>query len=230
MTRRRLSPDQRRAAILAAARDLFGRSPYAAVSMAEIAAAAGVTAPLIVFYYGSKQSLYLEVIHAAADTVRAGLQSIPGPPSLTRLHESALYYARYAEKHRTGFLSLLRSSQEAALPETAALIEDLRAEICAQILADLATADPPTATDAPVDTDDPAVVVALRGYLGFVDATIVHWLSLPDDRFAQIAPETIARLAVGAFTGSLNGLRAPAAPDPASPNPLSRELHQPTEQ
>jgi AcrR family transcriptional regulator len=217
MARRRLPPDQRRAAILVAAREVFGRHSYAAVSMADIASAAGVTAPLIVFYFGSKPGLYREVIQAAADSLQEGLQAVPGPASLERLHQSVLYYVRYAGDHRAGFLSLLRSGQESPLPEVTDVVENLRASVCERILADLAAAEPAAGEREPLDIADPALRVAVRGYLGFVDTAIVHWLSLHDAERQRVPADAVARAAAGAFIGSIDALR-PADRTGSSPD------------
>jgi AcrR family transcriptional regulator len=62
--RQRLGPDARREQILARAIELFGERPYAAVSTAELAAAAGVTRGLLHHYFGTKRGLYVEVVRA----------------------------------------------------------------------------------------------------------------------------------------------------------------------
>ncbi|HEY4701668.1 MAG TPA: helix-turn-helix domain-containing protein, partial [Streptosporangiaceae bacterium] len=90
---RRMVPDQRRAAILRAAGDLFSQHPYADVSVADIAAAAAVSPPLIVFHFGTKKALYLAILAAAADAIRAGLADLAGPPSLDRLRAGVRFYA-----------------------------------------------------------------------------------------------------------------------------------------
>jgi AcrR family transcriptional regulator len=58
----RLEYDERREQILATARELFAQRPYGSVSTIEIAAAAGVTRGLLHHYFGTKRSLYLEVV------------------------------------------------------------------------------------------------------------------------------------------------------------------------
>ena len=99
---RRMVPDERRAVILRAAGDLFSQRSYADVSVADIAAAAGVSPPLIVFHFGRKRSLYLAVLAAAAAAIRAGLDDLPGPPSLDRLRAGVRFYAGYARTHGPG--------------------------------------------------------------------------------------------------------------------------------
>ena len=228
-----MEPDERRALIMRAARDLFSQRPYADVSVADIAQAAGVSPPLIVFHYGSKRSLYLAVLDAAAGAIRAGLHELPGPPSLDRLRAGVVFYAGYARTHRAGFLSLLRGGQNVA--EAAALVEAFRDELAGQIHADLTAlrrirADPGAAAgdeataagDEVTAAGDEATaagdevtmagdemtataltMLAVRGYLGYVDAVIVHWLALPGDERDRVTPAMIAGIAAGACTGGL---------------------------
>jgi AcrR family transcriptional regulator len=195
-----MEPDQRRAAILRAARDQFGQRPYSGVSVADVARAAGVSPPLVVFYFGSKRALYLEVVETAARTIRQGLRDVPGPPSLERLAAAVRCYAGYAYTRRAGFLSLLHGGQAAELPEAAAIVEELRADVTAQILRDL------EADDDSRNRDQTTMTLAVRGYLGYLDAVIVYWLTLPEERRGSVTPDTIAALAVGAFTGGLNAV------------------------
>ncbi|WP_235947963.1 TetR family transcriptional regulator [Candidatus Frankia alpina] len=50
-----------REAIIAAARRAFARQPYAAITLKAIAADAGVSAPLVLKYFGSKEQLFARV-------------------------------------------------------------------------------------------------------------------------------------------------------------------------
>lgn len=193
-------PDERRAAILAAARGEFSRRSYAAVSVADVAAAAGVSPPLVVFHFGSKQKLYAEVVQQATDLIAQGLAAVPGEPSLQRLAASVEFYAGYALAHRAGFLAWFRACDDASQPDVTAAANELRDQVSARILADLA------ATGAVADVRAPVTEVAVRAYLGYVDAAVLHWLSLSDSERAGIGPDRIARLAVGAFTGGLAAL------------------------
>lgn len=196
--------DERRALILAAARELFGQRPYAAVSVSEIAREARVSPPLVVFHYGSKWALYCAVIEASADAIRQGLAELPGPPSLNRLRAGVRFYADYACSHRAGFLSLLRGSQESG--EAAAIVESLRAEVAAQILADLraATGTAGAGPGGRPELDGPLTMVAIHGYLGYVDAAIVQWITLPEGQRRQVTPDQVAELAGAAFQGSVS--------------------------
>jgi len=201
MARRRLAHDERSAAILRVARELFSRRPYSAVPVGDLAEAAGVSPALILFYFGSKKALYLEVLRTAITALAEGLDAVPGPPSLARLRASARFYAEQALTHRTGYLSLLRSGGDPSLPEAVELVEGYRETIVAKILADVAADVPPLD-----DATRLLLGIGIRGYLGFVDAAIVPWLDLPDDQRALVDPDAIAELALGAFRGILTAV------------------------
>src|SRR6478672_10548449 len=58
----RLDRDERREQILVCAHELFEANNFSAVSVGEIAEAAGVTRGLLHHYFGTKRELYLEVV------------------------------------------------------------------------------------------------------------------------------------------------------------------------
>jgi AcrR family transcriptional regulator len=69
--RTRLSRDDRMEQTLAAAHNLFAERGYAAVTMDEIAAAIGVTKPLLYNYFGNKERLYIACLEKAGDALIA---------------------------------------------------------------------------------------------------------------------------------------------------------------
>src|SRR6201991_2891676 len=83
VTRSRLSRDDRMEQTLAAAHALFAEGGYAAVTMDEIAAAVGVTKPLLYNYFGNKERLYIACMQRAGDsltrTVAAAVEGTAGP-------------------------------------------------------------------------------------------------------------------------------------------------------
>jgi AcrR family transcriptional regulator len=58
---------------LAAAHDLFAERGYATVTMDEVAAAVGVTKPLLYNYFGNKERLYLACMEPAGDALLAAV-------------------------------------------------------------------------------------------------------------------------------------------------------------
>src|SRR4029079_6745791 len=67
--RTRLSRDDRMEQTLEAAHELFAERGYAAVTMDEIAAAVGVTKPLLYNYFGNKERLYIACMERAGDSL-----------------------------------------------------------------------------------------------------------------------------------------------------------------
>jgi TetR/AcrR family transcriptional regulator len=59
----RIPASERRAQILEAARGLFGAQGYHGTTTDQIASAAGISQPYVVRMFGSKQALFLEVLH-----------------------------------------------------------------------------------------------------------------------------------------------------------------------
>jgi len=66
---RRLPRAEREQQMLDVAQDLFARRGYAAVTMDEVAAAVGVTKPLLYNYFGNKERLYLACLGRTADAL-----------------------------------------------------------------------------------------------------------------------------------------------------------------
>ncbi|WP_394550639.1 helix-turn-helix domain-containing protein [Agromyces sp. MMS24-JH15] len=83
----RLAPEERRASIIDAARELYRERPYASVSMEDLAAAAGVARGLLHHYFGSKRELFLAVL---AESVRLPVRSLPDLDPLPRPERARL--------------------------------------------------------------------------------------------------------------------------------------------
>jgi AcrR family transcriptional regulator len=79
----RMSGTQRRAEILAAARQVFAERGYAA-STDEVARAAGVSQPYVVRLFGTKRELFLEVYTEASAQILATLGAVPAGPDAGR--------------------------------------------------------------------------------------------------------------------------------------------------
>lgn len=73
LARTRLSREMRMEQTLAAAHTLFAARGYATVTMDEVAAAVGVTKPLLYNYFGNKERLYLACMEPAGDALLAAV-------------------------------------------------------------------------------------------------------------------------------------------------------------
>jgi AcrR family transcriptional regulator len=69
--RQRLSAEDRRSAIIDAARKLFGRNGFHGTGTSDIAAAAGCSEPIIYKHFASKQALFVAVLEDSVLALRA---------------------------------------------------------------------------------------------------------------------------------------------------------------
>lgn len=82
-TRARLAGGERRRRLLAVAAEAFAQNGYQATSMREIAAAGGVTKPVLYDHFPSKEALFIELMKSARDgLVARGAAAMAGSGSL----------------------------------------------------------------------------------------------------------------------------------------------------
>jgi AcrR family transcriptional regulator len=119
VTSRRLPRAQRREQILAAATEAFARSGFAATSLDDIAAEAGVTRMIVYTHFDSKTALYQAVLAR----VREGLNEATGAPDYDRFSVAGLLAAAAAEP--AGFRLLFHHT--AREPEFRSEVDRVRA-------------------------------------------------------------------------------------------------------
>ena len=190
--RQRLEPDERRAAILHAAADVFAARAYSEVTIASIAAHAGASDALIYRYFAGKEGLYTEIVRLAIadllDRQAAALDDLPaGVPVRDRIRTATIVYLDHIAADPAAWAMPLRQpgTEPAA---TAELRTRARQEYVDHLRALLAP------------SDQARHEYALWGYFGFLDAACLHWVdrSCPtDDRWALIDA------ALGALEGAL---------------------------
>jgi AcrR family transcriptional regulator len=174
----RLEPDARRAQILQCARRLFTHRPYAAVSMQEVAAAAGVRRGLVNHYFGTKRELFLEVVK---DLLAAFDRAFP--TSVAVVDGDASPEAVVGE-HVDRWLAVVESDVDAWFAFVSAegfgrdndveqLVERSRAATVKRIV-ELLVASGTVAKAGDEQSDELRVV--LRTYAGLAEITTREWL------------------------------------------------------
>jgi AcrR family transcriptional regulator len=132
VTRRRLPAAQRRERVHAAASDLFAARGYAATSIDQIAAAAGVTAPVIYDHAGSKRELYMDLLRAhAARLVEATTRVDPGDTMEDALRANTEAFFAFVEEHPAAWRMLFGDPAPDA--EIAALQREIQAAATARL-------------------------------------------------------------------------------------------------
>ena len=109
--RKRLPVAERRALIIEAAGRLFGDRGYEATRLDEIAAAAGVTKPIVYRHFDSKRDLYLSLLDRHRDDLGGFIASIPAEGSTEeRLRAVLEVWLDYVEARSYAWKMLFRDT------------------------------------------------------------------------------------------------------------------------
>jgi AcrR family transcriptional regulator len=196
--RARLSTDARREQLVALGIDIFSERPFDEVSIDDIAAAAGISKGLLYHYFPSKRDFYVAVIRSAADEMQALTEPDPALEPRDRLAAALERYLEYVETHARGYATVLRAGIGSD-PAVAEIVEEVRGAMVARLLVDL-PATPP-GEEPPV-----ALRVAVRGWVGFVEAASLDWLE-----HRGLARADLRELLIAALGGAVS---AAAGADP----------------
>ena len=139
--RKRLSGEERRAAILDSALAVFAERGYHATSIDDIAREGGVSKALIYEHFDSKQKLYEELLEQHAGELferLAAAMEEAGDSGAARLAIGLDAFYRFVEEHRVAWRMLFR---EASDPEMVAVLERIVAQVTG-VVAALIAQDP----------------------------------------------------------------------------------------
>jgi AcrR family transcriptional regulator len=194
--RARLSTDARREQLVALGIEIFSERPFDEVSIDDIAAAADISKGLLYHYFPSKRDFYVAVIRSAADEMQALTEPDPELPPRERLAAALERYLEYVETHARGYATVLRAGIGSD-PAVADIVDEVRGAMVARLLDDLPVT--PGGGEPPV-----ALRVAVRGWVGFVEAASLDWLEHRGLARADLREMLIAALdgAVSAAAGA----------------------------
>ncbi|MDQ6751753.1 MAG: TetR/AcrR family transcriptional regulator [Actinomycetota bacterium] len=160
---RRLDVDERRAQLLRRGAQLFAKHGYAALSMAKIARAAGISKALLYHYFPSKRAFFAATLAQAADELRRRTDPDPSLPPFAQLRGSLEAFLSWVEENAEAYEQLMLSAN--TVSDVRELIDTIRELTAQRILAGLAPADPP-----------PRARTAVRAWLWFMDGACLDWL------------------------------------------------------
>jgi AcrR family transcriptional regulator len=119
--------------VLEAAEEIFAARGFARASMAEIAARAGVTKPVLYDHFGSKDGLLAEVIRRAGADLRAALETAVGQAGSPEdaLGRGLRTYFNFIEQHAASWTVLF--NEGGGSPAGTEALETVRREQAAYI-------------------------------------------------------------------------------------------------
>ena len=202
--RTRLDLDVRRAQLLELGRALFNARAYDDISIDDIAAEAGISKGLLYHYFPSKRRFFVEVVRAAA----ARMLVLTEPPKSDlgpreRLALGLDAYLTYVEGNARAYAWLLRSGIGIDA-EVRDVLEDCRQAIVDRIVEGLGL----TGARTP-----PAFRVALRGWIGMVEAASLDWV----EHGMDMRRDTLRDFLAAALEGAILAVVDPSALERAAP-------------
>ena len=182
--RRRLSPTQRRAALLTAATESFSAGSYDTVQVSDVAAAADASPALVFHYFGSKAGLHAHAVETVLEEmIDRWTSATASPASSARERVRALLEESLDVAARTRLL-VAAGDEPAATTAVRADARDRQVQLLRENLILTSGWDRHT--------------VAVPAWLGFVDAAVGDWI-------AHGCPEDLRAPLLAACLGALEG-------------------------
>lgn len=157
--------EERRQQLIGVALELFSRRSPDDVSIDEIAAAAGISRPLVYHYFPGKQNLYEAALRRAADELAARFAEPREGPLGARLLRVMGRFFDFVDDHGPGFSALMRGGPAAGSSTTNAMIDEVRQVAYEQILVHLGVTDPPA-----------RLAMVVRSWVSLAESTALIWL------------------------------------------------------
>ncbi|MDT7844812.1 TetR/AcrR family transcriptional regulator [Streptomyces justiciae] len=163
--RRRMGVEERRQQLIGVALELFSQRSPDDVSIDEIAAAAGISRPLVYHYFPGKLSLYEAALKRAADDLAGRFVEPQEGPLGVRLLRVMRRFFDFVDEHGPGFAALMRGGPAVGSSATNALIDSVRQAAYDQILSHLGIANPPARLE-----------LVVRSWISLAESTALIWL------------------------------------------------------
>ena len=161
--RTRLSPDERRAQLVALGVSALAAGPLEHLTIESLAAAAGVSRGLVIHYFDTKDGMHRAVVRTACDSMLRATEPDHDLAPLARLHDTLTRLVRFVRDHRLTFYSLVRGAASGD-PEVRELIEETRTVQAGWLVAAFLELGTP---------DGETLRIALRAWVAFAEQTLV---------------------------------------------------------
>jgi len=177
----RLDTDARRAQLLQLGMKIFAESTYDEVSIDDLAKAAGISKGLLYHYYPTKRDLYLAGLRAIAVELleKTDVSKLPDVAPIEKIRHGVDAYLSFVAERARAYVALMRGGIGSD-PEVHAIVEGVREALVDRLF---------TGPGSPLAGNDhrtPLARTALRGWLGFSEAAVLHWLTHGDLTQAQV--------------------------------------------
>lgn len=196
----RLSPEERRLQLITLGAEMLAERALQDISVDDIAKEAGISRGLLFHYFASVNEFHEAIArHVSAEflTATAPNRSLG---LFDMLRDSVERYVDYVEDNRTAYHAILRGPSSYN-PGMVTYVNESRSAIAELVLTELSI--------SPDDPDLPRLTLALRGWMAFVEETILTWMSekpIPRVQLIDLLVESLPALALSpALAEALRG-------------------------
>ncbi|AMM33405.1 TetR family transcriptional regulator [Sinomonas atrocyanea] len=190
--RARLSPQDRRAQLVAVGVNFLIDHTLDELTMDELARRAGVSRPLVFHYFETRQGMHLAVVTTARDSLLVASAPRQDLAPRERIRDTLLRITVFVQEHRGTFYSLVRGTASGD-PAVRKIVDESR-ELNAERLSD---------SFIELGLADTAVLrIALRSWVAFAEETLVS-LAIERDTSA----DDVVRFLEASLHGMVNAVR-----------------------
>ncbi|MFB7554663.1 TetR/AcrR family transcriptional regulator [Streptomyces brevispora] len=191
----RLSPDERRAQLVAIGVDMLADCSLDELSTDDVARRAGISRGLLFHYFDSKRDFYRCVVRQECDDFAAATEPDPSLEPVPWLRAFIAGFAAYVTEHRKVYLALVRGAS-GSHPAVEDIVESTRATLARRAEEGQRRLGMP---------DSPRLLAAARAWMAFAEEAVINW---PPD--GPDAPAELGAFLESSFIRLLGALDRPA--------------------
>ena len=198
--RTRLSPEARRAQLIALGVEMLATRTLDELSVELIAQEAGISRGLLFHYFASKQDFYVAVARAAAaEMIRRTEPDLAQPP-VEALRSALDAFMSYVEENPDNYKSLVRGAASGDA-ELRAIFDATRATMAQRIIAVVAQLGFQLSGRASL---------AVHGWVAYVEECVVRWIDEPTvverEQLLEMLTKSLPAVALAASDGEVGTL------------------------
>ncbi|MGW5922820.1 TetR/AcrR family transcriptional regulator [Nocardia fluminea] len=163
----RLSPEERRLQLITLGAEMLVDRSLEEVSVDDIAKQAGISRGLLFHYFASKQEFHEAIARHVNTEIFVAIMPNRELSLFDMLRDSIERFVDYATEHSASYRSVLRGPASVT-PDMVGYVNETRGAI-----ADLIVSELPL---PPEDPDLARLTLAIRGWIAFVEETILTWM------------------------------------------------------
>lgn len=197
--RARLSPDERRAQLVALGVAALAEHPLEELNVEALCAQAGVSRGLLFHYFGSKQGFERELVKTARDSMLRATEPSPELAPLPRLTDTLERTVAFVREHGGTFFSLVRGAASGD-PQIREVVEQARLLQTERVI---------ELFDERGIEVSPVLRIALRGWLAFAEQALVDAAlgsDLPNDEIVELLQRALFGIAASVDSAAAHAL------------------------